>query len=187
MKHIIIVLILGSILMSCNNQNTLEKVGDNNLAAQVAYGDKMVNKVVFDSHYKMIVFALKKGQDLQPHSAPMDAPLLMLEGSAKVTIGDKETVVVKWNGRDINISDPKHFCCKLHIVLNKLLPQRRINLPKYLHVHCHPIREGKSKMNWGETFENIRDTAITSYCRLKNSPDHGVLVTLKFYRLFDNN
>ena len=95
MKHIIIVLILGSILMSCNNQNTLEKVGDNNLAAQVEYGDKMVNKVVFDSDYKMIVFALKKGQDLQPHSAPMDAPLLMLEGSAKVTIGDKETVVVK--------------------------------------------------------------------------------------------
>ena len=97
------------------------------------------------------------------------------------TSGGKETVEVKLNKREINISDPKHFCCKLHIVLNKLLPQRRINLPKYLHVHCHPIREGKSKMNWGETFENIRDTAITSYCRLKNSPDHGVLVTPKFY------
>ena len=71
------------------------------------------------------------------------------------TPGGKETVVVKLNGREINVSDPEHFCCKLHIVLNKLLPQRRINLPKYLHVHCHPIREGKSKMKWGETFENI--------------------------------
>ena len=103
------------------------------------------------------------------------------------TSGGKETVKVKLNKREINILDPKHLCCKLQIVMKKLLPQRRINLPKYLHVHCHPIREGKSKMNWGETFENIRDMAITSYCRLNNSPDHGVLVTPKFYRLFDNN
>ena len=36
---------------------------------------------------------MKKGQDLKPHSAPMDAPLVMLEGSAKVTIGDEETIV----------------------------------------------------------------------------------------------
>ena len=50
---------------------------------------------MFESHYKMIVFALKKGQDLKPHSASMDAPLVMLEGSAKITIGDKEMIVYK--------------------------------------------------------------------------------------------
>ncbi|MFT5436743.1 MAG: quercetin dioxygenase-like cupin family protein [Ancylomarina sp.] len=38
----------------------------------------------------MILFAIKKDQVLNPHSAPMSTPLLVLEGSAKVTIGDEE-------------------------------------------------------------------------------------------------
>ena len=95
MKYFFSLLLAALLLSSCNNQKTIENIGENNLAAQVEYGDKMVNKVVFDSHYKMIVFAMKKGQDLKPHSAPMDAPLVMLEGSAKITIGDKETIVIK--------------------------------------------------------------------------------------------
>jgi quercetin dioxygenase-like cupin family protein len=41
----------------------------------------------------MILFAIKKDQVLNPHSAPMSTPLLVLEGSAKVTIGDEEFVL----------------------------------------------------------------------------------------------
>ena len=62
---------------------------------------------------------------------------------------DKGTVEVKLNGREINICDAENFCCKLHIVINKILPQRRINLPTYLNVHCHPIWFGSSKHEWG--------------------------------------
>jgi len=86
-------LVATILLTSCENQNLNEKMSENSLSAKVAYGDKIVNKTVFESHYKMILFAMRKGQDLKPHSAPMDAPLFMLEGSAKVTIGDEETVL----------------------------------------------------------------------------------------------
>ncbi len=37
---------------------------------------------------KAIVFALKAGQDVPPHSAPADALLTVLEGEATVTIKD---------------------------------------------------------------------------------------------------
>ena len=95
MKHILILLLTAMLFSSCKTQNTTEKLSENNLSAKVEYGDKMVTKTVFESHYKMILFALKNGQDLKPHSAPMDAPLVMLEGSAKVTIGKEETIVKK--------------------------------------------------------------------------------------------
>ena len=91
MKHTLILLLTAMLFSSCNTQNTTEKISENNLSAKIEYGDKMATKTVFESDYKMILFALKKGQDLQPHSAPMDAPLVMLEGSAKVTIGNEET------------------------------------------------------------------------------------------------
>ena len=47
----------------------------------------------------MILFALKKDQVLKPHSAPMNTPLLILEGTARVTIGDEDFVLPK--GDDI--------------------------------------------------------------------------------------
>lgn len=96
MKQVLITLLAVLLFSSCTSvENNAEILSKNNLSSKVEYGDRMVTKTVFDSHYKMIVFALKKGQDLAPHSAPMDAPLLMLEGSAKITIGTKETIVSK--------------------------------------------------------------------------------------------
>ena len=72
-------------------------------------------------------------------------------------------------------------------MINKLLPQRRINLSKYLQVHCHPIRFLNSKFEWGDKFEKIRDRAIASYCLLKGGLDSGLLITPEFYRRYDNN
>ena len=64
------------------------------LANQIEYQDKIDNKVYFESEaYKMILFAMKKEHVLKPHSAPMDTPLLMLEGQAKITIGDAEHIL----------------------------------------------------------------------------------------------
>ncbi len=36
---------------------------------------------------------MKKEHTLIPHSAPMDTPLLILEGSAKITIGKEEYTI----------------------------------------------------------------------------------------------
>lgn len=96
MKQVLITLLVVLLFSSCTSvESNSEILNENNLSSKVEYGDKMVTKTVFESHYKMIVFALKKGQDLAPHSAPMDAPLLMLEGSAKISIGSNETIVSK--------------------------------------------------------------------------------------------
>ena len=95
MKYLLSFLVAAVILTSCECQKSTEIQGENNLASKVEYGDKMVNTIIFESHYKLILFATKKGQDLKPHSAPMDAPLVMLEGSANVTIGNEETIVKK--------------------------------------------------------------------------------------------
>jgi quercetin dioxygenase-like cupin family protein len=95
MKYTVILLLTAMLFTSCNTQNTTEKLSENSLSAKIEYGDKMATKTIFESHYQMILFAMKKGQDLKPHSAPMAAPLVMLEGSAKVTIGNKETIVNK--------------------------------------------------------------------------------------------
>lgn len=96
MKQVLITLLVVLLFSSCTSvESNSEILNENNLSSKVEYGDKMVTKTVFESHYKMIVFALKKGQDLTPHSAPMDAPLLMLEGSAKISIGSNETIVSK--------------------------------------------------------------------------------------------
>lgn len=92
MKHILTLLLTSMLLLSCKNEKQHNSLTDNNLASKIEYGEAMVNKVIFEGNYKMILFALKKGQDLKPHSAPMDAPMIMLNGSAKVTIGDKEII-----------------------------------------------------------------------------------------------
>lgn len=81
-------------MTSCSETSKTQSMSDANLARQIEYVDKINNKVVFESsQYKMILFALKSDQLMKPHSAPIDAPLLMLEGSAKITIGTSEHIV----------------------------------------------------------------------------------------------
>ncbi|MGJ8684951.1 MAG: cupin domain-containing protein [Nonlabens sp.] len=95
MKNILLTLSAVALLTSCNPAPKTVIKSDMNLASQIEYGDKTANKVVFESNaYKMILFAMKSDQVLKPHSAPMDAPLYMIEGSAKITIGKKEHTVV---------------------------------------------------------------------------------------------
>lgn len=95
MKISAIFFILAMTLTSCQEHKVSEEKSENNLASKIEYADKINKKVVFESDYTMFVFAMRKGQDLKPHSAPIDAPLVMLEGSAKITIGNTETVVNK--------------------------------------------------------------------------------------------
>lgn len=67
---------------------------EHNLSSKIEYQDNLNNKIYFESDaYKMILFAMKKEHILKPHSAPMDTPLLILEGQAKITIDDKEYVL----------------------------------------------------------------------------------------------
>tara|TARA_R110000772_G_scaffold20517_2_gene57168 strand:+ start:538 stop:903 length:366 start_codon:yes stop_codon:yes gene_type:complete len=83
-----------SILWSCTDVVTESESNKNNLSKKIEYTDKINNKVFYENeNYKMILFAIKKDQVLKPHSAPMSTPLLILEGSAKVTIGDKEFIL----------------------------------------------------------------------------------------------
>ncbi|PKV48377.1 AraC-like protein [Aquimarina sp. MAR_2010_214] len=94
MKKYILILIGTIGLSSCTPEAKTDTVNENNLASKVAYADKINNTVVYSSNdYKMIAFALKSDQVMKPHSAPVDAPLLMLEGSAKITIGDAEHIL----------------------------------------------------------------------------------------------
>lgn len=88
MKKIILILVSTISFVTCTPANKTNTWSENNLAGKVTYGDKVNNTVVYSNNsYKMIAFAIKKDQILKPHSAPVDAPLLMLEGSAKITIG----------------------------------------------------------------------------------------------------
>jgi quercetin dioxygenase-like cupin family protein len=65
------------------------------LAGSIAYGDDaVVSKTLVDKDAGTItVFAFDKGQGLSTHSAPFDATVMILEGSAKITIDKNETVV----------------------------------------------------------------------------------------------
>lgn len=94
MKRIIYIIGISFFMISCSETTKTQPLGDVNLAGQIEYAEKINNKVVFErSQYKMILFALKSDQMMKPHSAPVDAPLLMLEGSAKITIGTSEHIV----------------------------------------------------------------------------------------------
>jgi quercetin dioxygenase-like cupin family protein len=83
-----------SLFVSCTDITVNSELNEHNLSEKIAYADKINNKVFYESdNYKMILFAIKKDQVLKPHSAPMNTPLLILEGSARVTIGDEEFVL----------------------------------------------------------------------------------------------
>lgn len=95
MKKTILLITISFFLTSCGTQSETPTMSTIQLADKIAYTDKINNKVVFESdQYKMILFALKSDQILKPHSAPLDAPFLMLEGSAKITIGTDEHTVI---------------------------------------------------------------------------------------------
>lgn len=91
MKNILLIVVVVIALSSCNQKTTTPMMTENNLASKIDYANKVNNQVVFQGEaYKMILFAMKRNQELKPHSAPVDAPLYMLEGSAKITIGEQE-------------------------------------------------------------------------------------------------
>ena len=65
------------------------------LAKLVQYSDdSIVSKTILDKPVGTItLFAFDKGQNLSEHTAPYDAVVQVLEGSAKLTIGGKDTKV----------------------------------------------------------------------------------------------
>jgi quercetin dioxygenase-like cupin family protein len=65
------------------------------LAEMVQYGEGAVvsRTLVQASVGTVTVFAFDKGQGLSTHSAPFDALVQILDGSAQITIGDKTVSV----------------------------------------------------------------------------------------------
>jgi quercetin dioxygenase-like cupin family protein len=95
MKNILLIFVFIITLFGCSKAPNVQTESEINLADKVVYADKINNKVVFESDaYKMILFAIKTDQILEPHSAQIDAPLHMLEGSATITIENKEIILV---------------------------------------------------------------------------------------------
>ncbi len=66
-----------------------------NLTSLIDYAeDNFTKKVIFKgSEYSILLFAFQKGQQLQPHTIPIDAFVHVLEGTANVIIDGKEYVV----------------------------------------------------------------------------------------------
>jgi quercetin dioxygenase-like cupin family protein len=67
-----------------------------NLAKLVQYSDdSIVSKTILDKPVGTItLFAFDKGQNLSEHTAPYDAVVQILEGSAKLTIGGEDIKVL---------------------------------------------------------------------------------------------
>lgn len=68
----------------------LGKAGE--LNSLIEYGkDSVVSKTILDKPAGTItLFAFDAGQGLSEHTSPYDATILVLDGSAKITIGGKE-------------------------------------------------------------------------------------------------
>jgi quercetin dioxygenase-like cupin family protein len=66
-----------------------------NLAELVQYGDgAVVSRTLMQAAVGTVtVFAFDKGQGLSTHSAPFDALVQILDGSAQITIGEKTVPV----------------------------------------------------------------------------------------------
>lgn len=96
MKNILFGIAFISMLTGCITDTKTTPMNPNDLTGKIDYKDKINNAVFFEGEgYKMILFAMKKEHILKPHSAPMDTPLLILEGSAKITIGRAEHTLYK--------------------------------------------------------------------------------------------
>ena len=77
-----------SILNACMAKNQ-------KLVALVEYAaDSIVSKTILNKHVGTItLFAFDKGQKLSEHTAPYDATLQVIAGSAQITIDDKDIKV----------------------------------------------------------------------------------------------
>jgi quercetin dioxygenase-like cupin family protein len=66
------------------------------LVSLIEYSDdSIVSKTILDTPAGMItLFAFDKGQKLSEHTAPYDAVVQVLDGSAKLTIGGKDVKVL---------------------------------------------------------------------------------------------
>lgn len=66
-----------------------------NLTSLIDYAeDNFTKKVIFQGkEYSIMLFAFQKGQQLKPHTIPIDAFVHVLEGTANVIIDGKEYVV----------------------------------------------------------------------------------------------
>ena len=65
------------------------------ISDQIDFTDeKFNNKVLFKNEgFNLILFALKKGQEIKAHSTPRDAYLQCIKGAAMVIIGEKTHVL----------------------------------------------------------------------------------------------
>jgi quercetin dioxygenase-like cupin family protein len=92
MKKIIVILV-AIVTFSCSDMENNTK-SEQTLSNKIEYMDKVNSTVYFESDtYKMMLFALKKDQKIEPHSAITDTPLLILEGKTKIVI-DSETHIL---------------------------------------------------------------------------------------------
>lgn len=68
-----------------------------NLKELVAYADHNISSktLVQRKDLSMTLIAIDEGEGLSTHSAPGDAMVIALEGSVKLTIGDKPATIVK--------------------------------------------------------------------------------------------
>lgn len=71
--------------------NTFEKSKAHNLANSVSYADgAIVSKIISKNEAgNLTLFSFDKGQNLSEHTAPFDAIIQVVEGTAKVTISGK--------------------------------------------------------------------------------------------------
>ena len=75
------------------NSGKIEKIV---LVDQIDYREgAFSNKVIFNrGDLKIFLFALKAGQEIKPHSTPVNAFLTVLEGEGFITFGE-ENIVLK--------------------------------------------------------------------------------------------
>ncbi len=61
-----------------------------NLANQIDYTENgIVSKILMkETSGSLTLFAFDKGQSLSPHQSPLEAYICLLEGKARITIGD---------------------------------------------------------------------------------------------------
>lgn len=69
----------------------MEKGKQFNVASGIEYADgAVVSKTIIKEPTGTItLFAFDKGQGLSPHTAPFDALVQVVEGKAKITVGDE--------------------------------------------------------------------------------------------------
>ncbi|MDD4003102.1 MAG: cupin domain-containing protein [Clostridia bacterium] len=75
----------------------IEKSRQINLADLVSYNDGQIisRTLVQNQHLSMTLFAFDTGEEISSHSSGGDAMVTILDGSALITIGDKQHTVTQ--------------------------------------------------------------------------------------------